>query len=947
MSSTIKYANKVEIPASSISNHYKQWKDKNNLLGTGYSTCYSRSSPLAGKNGTYNTPAPVILTNFGFTVPATANIEKVVIHYNQKKEQLSSPIGQTAYPAINAPKITLLNSGGLYATGTAVPTNYTTYTKEFSGTAEFTNVTPAMINSNLFGVKFEYPKNANTNPGVVWLGNVYIEVVFEDKNIVLSIDNPNPNIVYNEEFTLTFNCNYTGNEQFILKMPIDLDDVTYIHKQSGNGDIITENGQIYWNVGFTGTATRQVVLRLKSTSIGNKNISISYNNITATRTITVNPKSLTITNGIKNVKRIVQNQHVNYQVILETNNTNRTYENIKITYPEDTIINNMEELVTKYNATTALLEGTLYLDLNVYYKGQENINLDVTFTHTGYFTQETYYNYGLKYISDNYIVYEDRLGDLAFEYIQIPDTITERMNNNVTYTFSCFTRWTSGRDDVTIQDHEDNLRIGVFNANSSFMVEYDDFLDHVVWSTDLPTTNFKQVKVDFKYKDYNPLCFVVSHSHVSETNYHYVGLDYSEPILVEKQFFNSTTNNRPILSPVRNIIADGDYSTGILPSAEEFCRMLCYDFELGGLDRLTNGLVSDTSDLLIQGIEIQLDYTSSELVKLETSLYIPGIRSATRNISVKGSGTITLGRKYDTWGVKLGDLQKNISMLGILIRVLNNESNKAYVELKNLKINIYYIPRPYVGEYGFIVDGESSKDYGIYLENVELPFGTKYDKEEYHINGTDENTVTRTNIDTKELKLEIGIDDCDEEDIIYLLDKAETLLTNKRELQTNEPILKDIIFDIMPNWRYKFVRVKEFDGEFTKGSYTAKITLYVPSGTREAISKTITGSTGTTGSYVPVKPIIYSKVTTDGRFTLKETNNNFILSIKNNNITKGDTIVIDNTDRTVKLIKNGTNVQTRLYDGIDLETTWFVIDGEYNFTSTTGNVYQVEYYEKR
>lgn len=951
MISATKYGTKLEIPAGNTSNHFKQWKDKNNLLGSGYSTCYSRSSPLAGKNGTYHTPAPVTLTDFKFNIPTTANIQKVIVHYNQKKEQLSSPIGQTAYPAINAPKITLLNTGGLNATGTAVPTNYSTYTKEFSGTAEFTNVTPSMINSNLFGVTIAYPKNANTNPGVVWLGNVYIEVVYEDISLVLSIDNSNLSIIQNQEFTININCNYTGNEPVTLKMPLNIDDLTYLGKKAGNGDIIQENNQLYWRVGFTGTATRQATIRLKSSTTGNKNISLSYDDITATTTITVvyNNRIVTVKNDIIYAKRIVQNKELMYNIhcINEYDPTQLVMEVLTVTFPEQTTINNLDDLQRVYNATTGVLDGVLYLYLHTSFKGQEIIPIRATIGSTGYFTQEIYYNQGNSVISSDYTVHEYSLGDLCFEFIRIPPAVTERMNNNVSYVISCFTRWVTGSDDVYITDHQDNLRIGVFNADSTFVLDDEDFLDHVSWSKSLPTHDFRQMQVEFKYHDYNPLYFVVSHCYSNELVCHFVGLEYSEPILVEKQYFNSLTDNKPILNPVKEVLTDGDYAKGVLPASESFASLLCYDFSLGGLERLTHGEVTDKNDLLIQGIEVLVDYTSNELVKLEAELYIPGIRSSTRNLSIKGSGTVLLGKKYDTWDVKLGDLQRNISMLGVILRVINNETKTANVELNNLRINIYYMPRPYTGQYGFICDGERSQDYGIYLENAELPFGAKFEKEEYHINGTDENVVNRANLDSKELKLEIGIDDCEESDIVYLIDKVETLLTNRRDLQTNEPILKSIVFDLMPNWKYRFVRVKEFDGEFTKGNYSAKITLYVPSGTREAIDKTITGSTGTTGSYIPVKPIIYSKVNTDGQFTLKETKNNFILSIKNSSISKGDTIIIDNTDRTVKLIKNGSTTQTRLYDGINLETTWFIIQDEYHFTSPTGNVYQVEYYEKR
>ena len=61
----------------------------------------------------------------------------------------------------------------------------------------------------------------------------------------------------------------------------------------------------------------------------------------------------------------------------------------------------------------------------------------------------------------------------------------------------------------------------------------------------------------------------------------------------------------------------------------------------------------------------------------------------------------------------------------------------------------------------------------------------------------------------------------------------------------------------------------------------------------------------------------------------------------------GDTVIVDNQERQVKVIKQGSNSPLVLNEGISLETTWFIMQGEFNFTSETSNVYQVEYYEKR
>ena len=247
--------------------------------------------------------------------------------------------------------------------------------------------------------------------------------------------------------------------------------------------------------------------------------------------------------------------------------------------------------------------------------------------------------------------------------------------------------------------------------------------------------------------------------------------------------------------------------------------------------------------------------------------------------------------------------------------------------------------------FGFTVDGESSRDYGFRVIEIHAPFSTNHEKSEYKVTGTDTTIINRLNIDSKEIKLKIAIDRCSYDEKIYLIDKLVEMFTNERELRSNKPIPKELIFENINDRQFPFVRVKEFDEEYKGANYYATITLDIPSGTSYAIDKTITGPTGAAPSTIVLSPDIFYFSDTVGEMVIYEESLNQEFIVQSPQIQVNDTIYLDTANRRVYVQKQSGDVD--ITGSVDYNSQWFKIKGEYSFVSETGSITSVEYHLRR
>lgn len=911
---------------------YKAWDDRDNLKGNeGYAICNRTLGSIATASGTYNTPAPLDLTDFQFDIPEGATIEKIVVHYSHRKISMSS---SAAYPKINAPTITLLNTGKT-ATGVAPPTSYT------ANTVEFTGVTRTQINSSNFGVRFSYPKNTSTNTGRLALGNVYIEVVYTAPQITLKGTIPSK-VVVGQSLTLHAEVTKSNSVEYDPSIRIHIpEELKYLRLTSGVGTI-TPNSmtQITWNSTMKAAPTTNTA-DIAFQALTKGNYTIQFEDTVSGKTYNLAYTVVEVTDSISSgiAEGYLEGESNSYNIVVKTNEAGVTNRTVKVLLPADTTLENWTYLQSEFDATRqSHSEGSLFVFSADISNGSRTIPLKPIFNVAGYYTEKIWI--GTKqYLSTNFYVRSNSLGRLGFARVRVPDEVTSGMGNNQKYVFSSVVRNNPLNIEYIGTDNARNLRIGVFNADESNLNNETDFLSLVTWSRGMAGTNWTEKSVSFKYYENYPLYLVFSQEYEGDMNYNVSQFEFTEPLLVESQFASEVISNKPYLYPPTALLANDDYAVAELEQGEETTPVIVYEWAHGGVFDLTN--------LRLQGIICSMDYVTSYNIELQVELAINnGEKTGYRNITLKkGSGTIDLGGSYDLFGLKPSDFRSSISTLEIRISVLNPYNNKTTVEINNVQLTLNYMQVADLGN-GFIVDGERSEDYGIYLHELDHDWGAEHDVSEYSVPGTDKVIYARMNIDKKEIEITFSIDACDVEETVPLLDRILAKFANKREPLSNKPYPKSIIFDHMPDRRFWYILEKPFDGELNADMYEGSIKLTIPDGTAEAIHETVTGSTGQTNGIYKVMPVIELLNNADGEISLKENIQGLTFTVLNDKIKSGASIILDNANRSVLCYNPGSKTAIDLTHSVAYNSDYFFLQGAYQFTSETSTIVSVSYHER-
>ena len=158
---------------------------KNNASGK-----HAITKLIKGKSDSPNRPSTVSCTNFKLNLPTGARVTSVKVEYRHDLQPYNSK-----YPSINAPTISLLGVSGYSVKGKAPNKTMTTRSLTFTP-KKSTDFSSAKLNSTNFGVKINYPANANKNSGYLRISFVRITVNYKTPS-----------------FTLAYSCNPRQPEQ--------------------------------------------------------------------------------------------------------------------------------------------------------------------------------------------------------------------------------------------------------------------------------------------------------------------------------------------------------------------------------------------------------------------------------------------------------------------------------------------------------------------------------------------------------------------------------------------------------------------------------------------------------------------------------------------------------------------------------------------------------------
>lgn len=915
---------------------FKHWDDLENLKGSGIAYCVRKGNgSIATRAGTYNTPAPITLKGFNFNFQQGTIIDKVIVHYSHQKITLSSV---TAYPSFAGPKISLLGTGQV-KTGNSVPTSYT------ANILEFTGVTAEQLKSNDFGVKIEYPVNNSTNTGRLALGNVYIEVVYRVPDVVLSCSTNDNKPILNSNITVDFNVERVSDATYDPIIDITIPSgLTYI-SSSGHGTATKTDNNLRWSSAFEGRKKNTLKVTFKCSATGTHKLNMQ--DILTSKEYSLNINVISITTTLSTTlnssnKPIVTGGTEEYTVTIKTDNPNSVTQNLTIELPPAVTLNNQATLRTKYGSCTVTTNETnTIIIIPVTLKDKETITLNATFSQSGYWTQIITWS-GVSALNTSFIVQSETFQQLGFTRIKIPDEYREGMGHNIIYRVGCICKHIIDNANVNITDWKNNLRFGVYNSTEEKAEDEDLFTANIQWCNKISTKGWTEFTRDFINNSRNPLYLVFSHDYLGNPIYENIHFDFSQPILVEREFYGQVElfNKYPI--PLSALLNNTEYAVVEMDKQTRTSPVICYNWN--GAD------VFASEDISIRSIIFNIDYTVSNDVELGVTISAEGFKDIKgyRNVTLKkGSGTATLGGRFNLFGLTPHDIRGKADKLTVEITVNNPYANNSIVELSNVQMVLEYLVMV-ESTYGFTINGERGEEYGLWFYDMTYNLGTKNEIEEYSVTGTDKSIVNRMNITPKEIDIELEIDECELKDAIALADDVILkLFTNRRNILTNKPTEKWIIFDHMPDKRYWFIRKDEIDDKVENGIYYAKITLYISKGTAEVIPIITSGSAGETNGLISIEPILHLQCAENGAFTVSELNTEQNILVNNKDIKIGDYITIDNENRKIWHKKKGAATETDITSSVDFSTTWFRIRGAYQFESKNAIIIDVQYYERR
>ena len=485
------------------------------------------------------------------------------------------------------------------------------------------------------------------------------------------------------------------------------------------------------------------------------------------------------------------------------------------------------------------------------------------------------------------------------------------------------------KEDVieTIEDTTDydNLSLNVIYENT------------VYWS-DCPTApnNFEELTIDFVYdKDY-PLIFLFTGDYKQRGDF--ASCEFSEITVTESVDYQGREKNRIYLEPLMNIIESIDAPSCIVPAMSASNPIKIYDLPLGE-EYGTN------EDIAIRGIAITGEIEHNDNLILVASAKTD---KTTINRSVlldEDDSEFTIGGLSDNWGLLTSEIQ-NMENWEFYLQFQNNdESNDAVISISNLQI-VIWIQTVQKQAVTVFIEGQNLAYYGAFVTDLAIPTGMKTDTDYINIKGTDVNDPYVQVVREKEIQLELDVSEtCDLSTNTNLLQDLSNLILTERD-EYNRPIPKRLETSYRPDVYFEYITTDDFDNSIDIADYTMKVKLIVPAGTAYSKEDVVTGSVGISRGLTPVEPLILIKpsgedVEIKDEVTNQKFNFNFPAEWEDR------LVEIDCPSKRLFLLESELDDEpVDITSNVDLNADWFVLKGEYNFTSINASIKTVTFTER-
>ena len=493
-----------------------------------------------------------------------------------------------------------------------------------------------------------------------------------------------------------------------------------------------------------------------------------------------------------------------------------------------------------------------------------------------------------------------------------------------------------------------NLNNPNFEEMTETIIDYNDYENLTIedifnyaeyWSSALSTPNTLEEKtVDFMYDSQYPLYILFTGDYFEGDPLNNI-FSFTQPILYEQDDTMSYNSQTYLPTPIHALLEDDEIATLELPSTSSSNPFTVYKFNVD--ENFETG-----DHLAVRGLLVSIDVEYSDDLILTAKLKSPTGKIGTRSFVISGMNTenedgisnqIILGGNFELWGFKISEMLE-LGEWELELQVDNPyvvDDGVSTFMFKNIDLAFYYIT--FQDDIVICkVNGEDSRHYGMFIQNVDVQPGFNSNVKFYDIDGSDFNKAYRMNIDKKEITLDFSVEGCTIFETTELLKEIVKLFVNQRDTMNN-PIPNRIEFSNYPGEHWDYILENPFDTDVESANYDSTVKLTVPDGTSWANEDIVTSVNGYNNSIVGVNPLI--EVSPVSNFVeLTETITNQNMSIKYDNFQEGDVIIIDcvNREATLKQYDSTSEeyVNKDITEDVDYNADWFILPiGEFDFNT--------------
>lgn len=466
----------------------------------------------------------------------------------------------------------------------------------------------------------------------------------------------------------------------------------------------------------------------------------------------------------------------------------------------------------------------------------------------------------------------------------------------------------------------------------------EEYLKNAIYSKPITATNkWQKVAVPFTYNE-NDLITILINGQYINLNPNEVDIEFIDPCIIETEIYNGIEKFGTFPAPLKSIVKNEDYSLLTLLNLEETNKVRLSNINWSGLDTIDK--------LIIQGISLHLNVNVDTECIIYARLNTSNGKVGERSITLPSdSQEIVLGGDFDLWGLQHKDLL-DFSDLSIDLIISDPFTSDVFCEINNAKVSIHYITNVYES-IGFSIDGEHTKYYNVFLNDLTLDAGTKNEVKYHDLDGVDKTLAYRSNVKAKEIELEFCVDGDSLEEAYLYLERISKLLKNERDVN-GKPIPKKITFDHILGKEWEYVMEGVIDVTHFPNDYSCKAKLKIPTGTSQSTDYKVTSTAGNNEGLTRVSPMV-QVLCLANEVTLVESITNQMWSIRESSLVGGDILNIDCEKRLVtKVHKNATGEQivTDVTSSVDFDSDWFSIAGEYRFEGASSCIVQKVKYKE-